>query len=603
MRAGSRRVGATACALLAVVTVLAATARPAAATTPAPNQQFVEQVFADLFGPPAAAPATGTVARTAAALAAEPPLTLDADLRLALANVVTTGTSRTELVRRVVYSPDYQRHLVGELVSYFLGRRAAAWEVDAAAGLLAGGLTVEQVEALVVGSDEYLAAHGGTVDGFLDGLYQEVLGRPVDATARTLWRSAIGLGWSRTLVAWFVLTSGEYRANQVSYLYQRYLGRFGDGPGLSAWTEALLDGLRSEEALAAFLGTDEYFNLLSAVRDARLAVVLTWPRYGDDGGVGWGREGIGTMALDGSDRRTVALGMYGDPIWSADGRFLLFSDLRYLEPQVLVVPAGGGTPAPLTTGHSPAWSPDSGRLAVSTSGVSDPGEIVIQDITVVGGQVRTVPGTEVRIPGPANDLAWSPDGRTLSFVRPGLGFDGWLTSELWTVRADGTGLTRLTSNQLLYVNPFSSGPTWSPDGRTIAFMGTQGGNPGFTATWLVDATGGNLRRARPGAPAEYSAAWSTVANQLAIVPVGARAIVVTDTAGRTLATIPLAESVAPPVPPAWSPDGKRLFYVANEFAFPAPPTLNLYAVGADGTGHARLTTDQSIFAGLTAWPY
>jgi TolB protein len=63
---------------------------------------------------------------------------------------------------------------------------------------------------------------------------------------------------------------------------------------------------------------------------------------------------------------------------------------------------------------------------------------------------------------PAHDEgpAWSPGGKKLAFMSDRAG-----NAEIHVMNADGTGVTRLTNN------PASDGgPAWSPDGSKIAFM-------------------------------------------------------------------------------------------------------------------------------------
>ena len=57
---------------------------------------------------------------------------------------------------------------------------------------------------------------------------------------------------------------------------------------------------------------------------------------------------------------------------------------------------------------------------------------------------------------------WSPDGESVVF--DGNGGDGW---ELYLIRPDGTGLTRLTKNDTV-----DSNATWAPDGRRLAYKCT-----------------------------------------------------------------------------------------------------------------------------------
>ena len=58
--------------------------------------------------------------------------------------------------------------------------------------------------------------------------------------------------------------------------------------------------------------------------------------------------------------------------------------------------------------------------------------------------------------------------------------------EVYAVNLDGSGLERLTSDSA------NDGlPTWSPDGRSIAFVSSRGG---AWAIWVMDASGDNQRK-------------------------------------------------------------------------------------------------------------
>ncbi|NOG50164.1 MAG: hypothetical protein HND48_12555 [Chloroflexi bacterium] len=104
----------------------------------------------------------------------------------------------------------------------------------------------------------------------------------------------------------------------------------------------------------------------------------------------------------------------------------------------------------------PTWGPDGSEIAfVGTyDGVAE-----LWAIQPDGGGLRKIIGQpDVTIPsGPA----WSPDGQYIVFSAR---TDEPTGSEIYLVRADGTGLTRLT-----YSQGFDYEPKWSPDGRQIAF--------------------------------------------------------------------------------------------------------------------------------------
>ena len=52
---------------------------------------------------------------------------------------------------------------------------------------------------------------------------------------------------------------GEGRSFLVNSVYHSILSRVADGPGLSHWTNALLNGGSDETIIASILSSDEYF--------------------------------------------------------------------------------------------------------------------------------------------------------------------------------------------------------------------------------------------------------------------------------------------------------------------------------------------------------
>ena len=58
--------------------------------------------------------------------------------------------------------------------------------------------------------------------------------------------------------------------------------------------------------------------------------------------------------------------------------------------------------------------------------------------------------------------------------------------EIYVMDVDGSDLKRLTSNSTI-----DGLPTWSPDGRSIAFVSNQGGTWGV---WVMNADGSGRRK-------------------------------------------------------------------------------------------------------------
>ena len=116
-----------------------------------------------------------------------------------------------------------------------------------------------------------------------------------------------------------------------------------------------------------------------------------------------------------------------------------------------------------------------GTLAFSAPGFAD-------ILTVRAGSVRIRHVTARR--GPEFDPSFSPDGRRIAYrdSRRGINRD----DDIWVADADGRNAHPLTRDS---ANDWS--PAWSPDGRTIAFASTRSGP---LRLWLMNADGSRPRR-------------------------------------------------------------------------------------------------------------
>ncbi|HVW37058.1 MAG TPA: DUF4214 domain-containing protein [Pirellulales bacterium] len=200
------------------------------------NQRFVDQVYRDLLG-------------------RQP----DADgLTVWLARL-DQGMPREQFVAQLEQSAEYRQDQVMAIFQKYLHRPADPAGLEMGGQLLAHGGADEQLAQIVVGSQEYFALHGGANDGFLAGLFQDALHRPIDAGAMAAFGQELAAGASRTQIAATVFSSGEYHGNVIDDLYLRLLHRHADSAGQSYWTHWLDAGNTDEQLIAALAASDEYF--------------------------------------------------------------------------------------------------------------------------------------------------------------------------------------------------------------------------------------------------------------------------------------------------------------------------------------------------------
>ena len=186
-----------------------------------------------------------------------------------------------------------------------------------------------------------------------------------------------------------------------------------------------------------------------------------------------------TMPVDANDRTAVyvAQGRFEAPNWTRDGKELLFNR----EGRILRIPAGGqAQPETLDTGfaircnNDHGISPDSSLLAISDqSQETSPGnrQSLLYVVPMSGGTPRRITKN-----APSYWHGWSPDGKTLAFVgQRDSDFD------IYTIPVTGGDETRLTIAKGL-----DDGPEYSPDGQYIYFNSER---TGHMQIWRMKADG------------------------------------------------------------------------------------------------------------------
>lgn len=268
--------------------------------------------------------------------------------------------------------------------------------------------------------------------------------------------------------------------------------------------------------------------------------------------------------------------------WSPDGRWIAFTtevSFGSFDPEArgklwLMHPDGSGAhqiPKQSEDDISwPTWSRDSTRLSYSDTR----GDCGIYSVGIDGTHRRVIVnscngGGTIDVIG--RHLSEAPDGTLWYSEAPtSLG-------DLVTIAPDGSDPVALTSSDFVEYRQ----PSWSPDGRTIAY--TSGAND----VWTMSATGRGRRDLTRGDKTDdEEPAWSPDGRTIAFAtnrgPKKSVEIFLMDSNGghqRPLVALP-GDSFEP----AWSPNGKSI-----AFANAAPKTHRsvMYVIGANGRGLHR----------------
>jgi len=202
-----------------------------------PNQVYVAAVYADLLGRP-----------------------VDPAGLAAFANELNQGASRTTIAATLDHSAEYfTTNVIAPAYQAYLGRSPDPSGTTFWVSQMQQGLTDQQLEANFIGSDEFFQHAGGTNAGWVNALYQSLLGRPADAGGLSFWLGQLQSGETRSQVAMGFTSSVERAQQMISADYLTYLGRASDQGGLDYWVQQFKNGQTNEDLITGFVASDEFF--------------------------------------------------------------------------------------------------------------------------------------------------------------------------------------------------------------------------------------------------------------------------------------------------------------------------------------------------------
>lgn len=174
-------------------------------------------------------------------------------------------------------------------------------------------------------------------------------------------------------------------------------------------------------------------------------------------------------------------------VWSPDGHWLSYVAPASQGVQIYNIDDGQSFLIPSRMGSLAVWSPDSTTVLVADIQPGETGfSVHLLKAVPQSGQLADISGEAQ----PVEDSAptWSPDGKWIAFTRKSAGAS--MGKQIWLMRTDGSEARYLTAEPDIHHGP----PVWSPDGRYLAFqhfnLKELGGHPSI---WLLEIETGQTQ--------------------------------------------------------------------------------------------------------------
>jgi uncharacterized protein GlcG (DUF336 family) len=167
--------------------------------------------------------------------------------------------TRAQVGQMINDSAEAHANQVQDAYNQFLHRSADPGGLTFFTNFLGAGGSIQQLDAMMAGSEEYFSTRGGgTTNGFLDALYQDVLARGADAGGLAFFANALAQGTGRQIVANSILGSPEADDTEVRSLVNHFYHRQATDEEVARIGLALRLGLERAELIGGLVGAPEY---------------------------------------------------------------------------------------------------------------------------------------------------------------------------------------------------------------------------------------------------------------------------------------------------------------------------------------------------------
>ena len=190
------------------------------------------------------------------------------------------------------------------------------------------------------------------------------------------------------------------------------------------------------------------------------------------------------------------------PAWSPDGRSLAYTSYQSGRPRVYTKDLFSGHVSLITpmggTNITPVWVPGSSDIAASLSFEGGPGIYLLTR----EGKIRKRITNKWSEWGIDVSPSFSPDGKHMAFASNRAG-----TPQIFVQNLATGNVKRLT-----YQGKYNTSPSWSPSGRKIAYAGLAGGR---YQVFTIDAGGGEPEQLTRSAGDNESPTWAPDGSMIA----------------------------------------------------------------------------------------